>query len=434
MPKIKNKNASASGAPKQQSPGQEYDGINDAQNEAGQIPNEDLRGTKDEQKYARAADRGFSNSPKALYNQFKNKSNLHGLKNLSKIQPDLRKHENMSQQAKQQFKKAAGKAIKKGIRTAEKELAPETFGLSVIVGEAIIHWRTTIILIIALFLILFALFDSSTFDVPQNQNQKNDPTTSDTCSPPKASFGQTSVCTITVTYNGSADNIVITDTILPGTGFVSAGQKGTYNKTANTVTWDAKKLNLPLNPVNITVTVTVRITTHQNNIKVWNAYSIDPTNLSASSAGGGAAIPGNLPPSTNNCSGIYAHYMGIEPSHKNYGDPTCTLIKKDANGTAFINKDAILAELKTLKSSEAMGWFICVVPHESGYNANAYLGASTSGKGAYGLVQMNPTGKGNGQYDNGEVVWPLQLSNGINYNDKVITHTFTYWPTSYDPC
>ncbi|HXB12492.1 MAG TPA: hypothetical protein VNZ45_10925, partial [Bacteroidia bacterium] len=334
--------------------------------------------------------------------------------------------------AKEATKEVAKEGAKQGLRALGKALAPYTAGISIVAAEGIIHWRISLILIAILFLFFFMMFDTTTFDPPP---QDNTPTTSDTCNPQKASFGQTSVCTITVTYNGSADDIVITDTILPGTDFVSADHKGTYDKASQTITWDAKQLNLPLNPVNITVTVTVRVTTHQNNTIVYNAYDINPTGLtSGSGSGGGAAIPGNLPPSSNTCSGIYSYYMSITPGHQNYGDPTCTLVKKDPNGVAIINKDAILTELKTLKSSEAMGWFICVIPNESSYNANAYLGASTSGKGAYGLVQMNPTGAGNGKYDNGQVVWPLQLSNGINYNDKVIGHSFSYWPTSYDPC
>src|SRR6185503_2306794 len=124
------------------------------------------------------------------------------------------------------------------------------------------------------------------------------PTTSDSCNPASFTgdaFGKTSVCTITVTYSGNAQNITITDTILPGTAFVSANHSGTYDKTSNTVTWDAQKLGLPLNPVNITVTVTVRITTHQKNTAVYNAYAVNPTGLSNSSDNSGAAIPGNLP-------------------------------------------------------------------------------------------------------------------------------------------
>jgi hypothetical protein len=324
--------------------------------------------------------------------------------------------------------------------------AADTFGLSVVAYYGIKHWRVTLTIILALFLILFMLFDDSTFDA---QQQDMTPTTSDTCNPAQFTnqdaFGKTSVCTITVTYSGSAQDITITDTLLPGTEYVSSSPKGdvaqllgapglhgiSQTTGSSTVTWDAQKLNLPLDPVNITVTVTIRITTHQDNTTVYNAYSINPVGLSAN--GGGVAIPGNIPPSTNNCSGIYSYYMSITPGHQNYGDPNCSLVKKDPNGVAIINKDAILTELKTLKPSEAMGWFICVVPHESGYNANAYLGASTSGFGAYGLVQMNPTGRGNNKYDDGEVVWPLQLSNGINYNDGA-GHNFAYWPTSYDPC
>jgi hypothetical protein len=334
------------------------------------------------------------------------------------------------QSLKQQALQLAKKQLMQKARMAAIEAAPETFGLSIVAYYAVKNWKVTIAVIASIFLLLFAIFDQQIFDKPPDQ-AATVPTSSDICTPQQASFGQTSVCTIKVSFNGSADDMIITSTILPGTAFVSAGQKGTYNKAANSVSWDAKQLKLPLNPIDITVTLTVRVTTKQNNVKVWNAYVITPVNLSNSISGGNAS---NLPPNSNTCSGMYAHYMSIEPSHKNYGDPNCQLVKKDSNGTPIFDKDAILKQLQQIKASEATAWFICVVPNESGYNANAYLRASTSGNGAYGLVQMNPTGKGNGQYDNGEVNWQNQLSNGINYNDKVIHHNFSYWPTSYDSC
>jgi len=145
-------------------------------------------------------------------------------------------------------------------------------------------------------------------------------------------------------------------------------------------------------------------------------------------------VPGNLPPSNNDCGTFYRHYMNMTPGGVNYGDPTCTLIHQGPGGVISENRDLISSELTVLKPSEEKAWFFCILPNESGYNANAYLGASTSGQGAYGLVQMNPAGKGNGKYDVGNVVWTLQLSNGINYNDTVIGHSFRYWPSSYDSC
>jgi hypothetical protein len=268
----------------------------------GPITNRDARdyyGKKDD-KAARnmgsKEERGGSNNPKAFLNQFKNRSQLYSHQNLNNVRPDLRKFANMNHQAKQQFKQAAKKAVKQGIRQAGRSLAVETGGLSVIAAEAVIRPRTTITIIIILFLLLFMLFDSSTFDPPQ-QAGNNTPTTSDICNPsqfPTQAFGKTSVCTITVTYGGSAQDITITDTILPGTEFVSAGQNGKYDKASNTVTWDAQQLGFQLNPVDITVTVTVRITSTQNNVKVWNAYSINPVGLSGGgvgAAGGGGTIP-----------------------------------------------------------------------------------------------------------------------------------------------
>jgi hypothetical protein len=427
-------------------------GAKEGASKNSQIPNQDARtpgggsdenktARRQEEKYNSAKERGGSNSPKAFFNQLKNRGQLNSLKNLNKIQPDLRKHENMNEQAKKQFNKLAKKAIKQGIRQAGRGLAAETFGLSVVAAEALIHWRETLTIGIALFLILFMLFDAGSFDAQSPQQDNTPPTTSDTCNPAQFSgdaFGKTSVCTITVTDAGSAQDITIVDSILQGTEFAQAFNNGTFDPQANTVTWDAQKDGLQLNPVDIIVSVIVRINTHQKNIIVYNSYTITPTGLTASS--GSAPVAGNIPPSTNTCSGFYASYMNAEPSHKNYGDPNCELIKKDPNGTLYIDKDAELKQLQAIKPSEAQGWFYCVLPNESSYNANAYLKASTSGKGAYGLVQMNPTGQGNGPLDDGEVYWPTQLSNGIQYNDTKIGHTFSYWPhgpapqLDYRPC
>ncbi|HWY79715.1 MAG TPA: hypothetical protein VNW29_05135 [Candidatus Sulfotelmatobacter sp.] len=349
---------------------------------------------------------------------------------------------NVAQRAKQRAKKIkedlkeqAKEKIKKKAKDLAIKNAGETFGLSVVLYIAVFHWKEVAWTIGGIFFLLFILFSD---DAQQQQGQgqgQTDPTTSETCNPTQAANGQTSVCTITVTYNGSADDIVVTSTILTGTSFVSAGQNGTYNQASNTVTWDAKQLNLALNPVNFIVTLTLRVSTTQNNVSVFNAYSIIPTNLQSTNSGSTGA---NLPPNSNTCSGFYLHYMSMEPSHQNYGDPNCELVKKDPNGVLISDKDAILKQLQSIKPTEAMGWWMCVIPRESDYNANAYLKASTSGFGAYGLVQMNPTGKGNGQYDNGEVNWQQQLSNGITYNDTMINHTFTYWPhggnLDYRPC
>lgn len=269
------------------------------------------------------------------------------------------------------------------------------------------------IALIAIGIVLFTIFDQQIFDNTDDQQQNNTPTTNDTCVPAQFTgdaFGKTSVCTITVTYNGSADDVSIIDTILPGTAFVSSGQKGTFDQPSNSITWDAAQLKLPLNPINITITVTVRVTTHQNNTTVYNAYSINPTNLQngTSSVGGG-----NVPPNQSTCNGKY----NLLSQYDNFGDPQCNFTVQQFG-----------QEVKQMDPSNYLIWD-CMASHESGYDPNAYNPGSTSGKGAYGLLQMNPSGQGNGQYDAGNVNWPLQISNAINYNQKEIGGSFAYWAT-----
>ena len=294
-----------------------------------------------------------------------------------------------------------------------------------------------IYLSIILFALFFWLFDATTFDVPQTQNGSHTPTTSDVCTPPSfpseaAAFNQTSVCTITVTYAGSAQDITIIDTTLPGTEYVSSSPKGDVTQElgapgihgiqqptgTSIITWDAQKLNLPLNPVNITVTVTIRITTKTDNTIVYNAYDINPVGLTTSSGGGSTG--GNVPANKDTCGGKYT----LTNPLGNFGDPQCNFTRQ-----------ALDTQLNQADPGNAMTWD-CIAYYESTDDPNAYNGNSTSGKGAYGLFQMNPPGKGNNQFDNGGVNYPVQTSNAINYN-RGIGDGFLYWGTYYTnggPC
>src|SRR5205085_3127000 len=116
---------------------------------------------------------------------------------------------------------------------------------------------------------------------------------------------------------------------------------------------------------------------------------------------------------TNTCNGFYNISDPSKPlySPSNFGDPKCEY----ANNVAqFKNNLYGLIQRLDPNPKYVHDWFDVVIPGESSYNPNAYLKASTSGKGAYGLVQMNPHGQGNNQYDDGEVYWQTQMQNGIN--------------------
>lgn len=257
-------------------------------------------------------------------------ASLAGAKDAYKAARELRnvqKH-GLSKEGIAAARRAATAATWAALDQAAKALAAETLGLSIVAYQAVRHWRITIALIIIFFLLFFLIFTGAgTFNPPQD----NTPTTSDTCTPAQFTnqdaFGKTSVCTITVTYNGSAQDITITDTILPGTEFVSADHQGKFDKASNTITWDAQQLNLPLNPVNITVTVTVRITTHQNNTTVYNAYSINPVGLSSGATGGGAACTATGSPNAE------AKWQQVLQMGKQYGPLWITFLN-DARSVA----------------------------------------------------------------------------------------------------
>jgi Mannosyl-glycoprotein endo-beta-N-acetylglucosaminidase len=272
---------------------------NAPRNSSGPIPTQDLR--------------SGANAAKGLSNFVRNptKAGANGAKNAFKKLTG--RNNAKDQQARSGARKVADKvkekanqAVKKVRRRVRNELekkavlaAAETGGLSLLTFAAT-RYKTTFYIIagvVLFFILLFISGDSSAVSLSnnyltaiQNQDQNTEPTTTDTCEPAQFtgdSFGKTSVCTITVTYTGSADDIIVTDTPLPGEAFVSAGQGGTYDSATNTVTWDAKKLKLQLNPVNFSVSVTFRITTHQINLSVHDAYAINPTGLTS---GGGGSV------------------------------------------------------------------------------------------------------------------------------------------------
>lgn len=100
---------------------------------------------------------------------------------------------------------------------------------------------------------------------------------------------------------------------------------------------------------------------------------------------------------------------------KNYGDVTCNF-----------SKDSLYSSLKSLDPKNADRWYYKIIPCESSYEPNHYASNSQSGKGAWGLFSMNPKGRGNNQYDAGDVNWTEQITNAINYNNGR-GQDFLYW-------
>lgn len=306
--------------------------------------------------------------------------------------------------------KLSSKAMDTAIDKAGLATAEFTGGLSIAAAQIVKRHKREffIIVLIAilatllpLLLIFYLLL--GTESIIQQQQQKQNPLQISKTGPSQAKLGQILDYKITVIYPGSANELVITDPIPVGTTYVSSSPKGDWSN--GQVTWDAKKLNLSLsNPINISVTLTVKATRDNTNI-----YNTATATLTGGSIGSG----GNVPHNNDTCGGKYT----LNSPFQNFGDPQCNFTKQQMG-----------QEMKQLDSSNYYTWD-CMASHESGYNPDAYNPNSTSGFGAYGLLQMNPEGKGNGSYDNGTVNYPLQISNAINYNNKVIDHSFAYWAT-----
>lgn len=110
-------------------------------------------------------------------------------------------------------------------------------------------------------------------------------------------------------------------------------------------------------------------------------------------------------------------YVLDNPLGLNFGDPDCSF-----------SKSKLYDELTTIDPTNADYWFYTVAPCESTYNPNAYNGAADvpDPAGAWGLFQM---GRGkNGVYDHGDVIWSLQTSNAVNYNNALsAADKWGYW-------
>ena len=71
---------------------------------------------------------------------------------------------------------------------------------------------------------------------------------------------------------------------------------------------------------------------------------------------------------------------------------------------------------------------MAIIPLESSFDPNA-TAAAVNGT-AYGLLQMD-SGL-NGQFDNGQVNWKIQVSNAVAYNNNLAVK-WCYWGSAYPP-
>ncbi|GEM_PF-4340496 len=251
--------------------------------------------------------------------------------------------------------------------------------------------------------------------------------------------GQEIIYTLSGSYSGTND-ITVWDPIPQNTTFVSA--TGNYINQNNTITWLLRDNFQPSGGTtkNFSFSLTVRPT--QNDIQVVNQASADvvgsPTGNPPSN---GTPIPINTgTPNANTCNGVYN--LNLNPMRMNFGDPACELAQSSRtpytiNGrtaTAVTPQQLLVNLVQQLDLTNARYW-IGISYCESGFNPNIANLNSTSGKGAFGLFQMNPTGRGNGPYDTGDVQWQQQTNNAISYNNSVLRPfglTWRYWACARD--
>lgn len=220
---------------------------------------------------------------------------------------------------------------------------------------------------------------------------------------------------------GGYVDVDVKDTIPTGTTYVEgsikadtqvdwqglAGTTSTQGKDGNTLFWNIKSL-----PNRYPITLNFSVTADQSNL--WIPNEVQAT-FKAYGRFGGALSEGGFPPTQDNCNGKYK----LDNPIGNFGDPKCDF-----------DQDKLYAMLQQLDPAEAAYWFTVLIPKETlpPYNPNSYNPGSTSGRGAYGLFQMNPDNE-KSQYDIGNVDWQRQVSNAINYNNYLATlgRTWCYW-------
>lgn len=138
------------------------------------------------------------------------------------------------------------------------------------------------------------------------------------------------------------------------------------------------------------------------------------TNFGCSTTNAPAPAPGGVV----GCPGKSNWFLNNNPLG-NFGDQNCNF-----------TKDKLASLIQQKDSTDFNEWFFVIAPCESGFNPDSYNPVSRSGS-AWGLFQMGGgTNAGlNGQWDYGNVDWPIQTSNALNYH-LYKDPQFVYWACS----
>lgn len=272
--------------------------------------------------------------------------------------------------------------------------------LSLVIGAAVIA-------------IFFGLFGGGTSPTDPNELAKQ--LTITKSGPAQVPNGGQINYSINVTYTGTGTaQIEVTDPLPAGLDATSISEPYTASQSQpsepNIIKWN---FNLSAGQSK-TLTVTALASRINNSWIVNQAEGIITSSTQPNTPTGPI-----IPPTADNCSGKYS----LGNPLGNFGDPSCDF-----------TKDGLYQLLQQNDPVNAYYWFFMVISCESGYNPNAYNPNSASGQGAYGLYQMNPTGKGNGLFDAGDVMWTHQTTNAIAYNNDLIRlgAAWRYWECAKD--
>lgn len=268
--------------------------------------------------------------------------------------------------------------------------------------------------------------------------------------PTQVDNGSSITYSISASYNGTADDVVIRDSIPENTEYVStapsaktldeSGQETSDLTLIKNIEWSLKEIQNTSGKSTYTpqdLTLTIRPLTPD--IYVLNQAEAEVI--------GGVGNPnitpgpsGIIPPNEDNCNGYYTNLINKNPLKKNFGDPNCTML---ANSKPE-DKDRLFSLFQQLDPTYADFWFFTIVPCESSYNPNNYANyyaelhdeyPNLDPDGVWGLLQMGSdldgdgSGK-NGPLDRGDVNWEKQVSNAIDYSRWITTQgggQWAYW-------